>query len=261
VQRDANKTPNPLRQSGNVESCVREVEPISVHAPHRVPRPVMFQGWKSITFLHWPYPAGVIARLLPPALTPDTFDGSAWVGLTPFLVTSLRPPCLPPLPWISRFPEMNVRTYVIGPKGQRGIWFFSLEAARLPAVVAARITYGLPYRWARMHISESPGLIEYSSHRTFGKGSAEITIETGRMVKPDEQDRFLTARFRLYSQMRGRLASAPVEHAPWPLYAGKVSSLQQDVIAHSGLPAPQTEPLVRWSTGVYTQIGRLKRVE
>jgi uncharacterized protein YqjF (DUF2071 family) len=112
----------------------------------------MFQSWRWLTFLHWRYEPGEIRRLLPKGLELDTFDGSAWVALTPFLLSGLRPPFVPALPWISHFPEMNVRTYVRGPAGEPGIWFFTLEADRLAAVVGARLGYGLPYRWADMHV-------------------------------------------------------------------------------------------------------------
>src|SRR4051812_8969252 len=114
----------------------------------------MYQGWERLTFLHWRYSPAAIAPLIPPSLELDTFDGEAWVGLTPFKVTGLRPPGLPALPWLSEFPEMNVRTYVRGPDGERGIWFFSLEASRLAAVAGARLTYRLPYRWARMRVNQ-----------------------------------------------------------------------------------------------------------
>ena len=156
---------------------------ISEFPPHPVKRPVMFQGWEQLTFLHWRYPPDAIRRLLPRNLELDVFDGSAWVGLVPFIVTSLRPPGLPAMPWISRFPEMNVRTYVRGPDGERGIWFFSLEADRLAAVAGARLSYGLPYRWAQMKVFAGPESIDYTSRRCLGAGHARITIETGSPIR------------------------------------------------------------------------------
>jgi uncharacterized protein YqjF (DUF2071 family) len=225
-----------------------------------VRRPVMFQGWRNLTFLHWRYPPGVIARLLPSSLELDTLDGAAWIGLTPFLLTGLRPPLLPSLPWISRFPETNVRTYVRGPDGERGIWFFSLEAARFAAVAGARLLYGLPYRWAQMTVSAKPDLVEYASRRYSGPGRTRISVRIGERMEPAKRERFLTARFRLYSEFAGRLAFAQVEHEPWPLHAATVSSLEQDIIEHSGLPPAQGEPLVHFSPGVYVRIGRPRRI-
>src|SRR3954467_4017805 len=201
--------------------------------------PVMFQGWQSLTFLHWRYQPDVIRPLVPRQLELDTFDGAAWIGLTPFIVTGLRPPLLPPVPWISRFPEMNVRTYVRGPDGERGIWFFSLEADRVLAVAGARVAYRLPYRWAKMRVRRSDDKVEYTSKRHFAKGRAHIVILRGAPIQPREQELFLTARFRLYTRIAGRLAFAQVEHPPWPLESASISALEQNVIEHSGVPAPQ----------------------
>lgn len=232
------------------------MEDISEYPPRAVDWPVMFQRWSRLTFLHWPYAPEAIRPLLPCGIELDTFDGSAWVGLTPFLLTGLRPPFAPALPWISQFPEMNVRTYVRDPNGERGIWFFSLEAARLAAVAGARLFYNLPYRWARMSVRARRGFIAYASQRLSGRGRAMITIHTGAPIAPNDQEIFLTARFRLYTVLAGRLAFAQVEHAPWPLQRATAVDLEQDVIEYSGLPAASGEPLVHFSPGVYVRIGR-----
>src|SRR4029453_3268066 len=130
----------------------------------------MFQNWLSLSFLHWRCNAQTLTMRLPPGLELDTFDGAGWVGLTPFLLTGLRPPFLPPLPWLSRFPETNLRTYVRGPAGP-GIWFFSLDAASGAAVLGARLSYGLPYHWATMHVREARSRIEYTSDRKGAQSS------------------------------------------------------------------------------------------
>ncbi len=229
---------------------------ISETTEHLVKWPLMFQGWRRLTFLHWRYRPEVIRPLVPDALELDLFDGAAWVALTPFILTELRPPGLPALPWISQFPEMNVRTYVRGPDGGRGIWFFSLEADRLAAVLGARISYGLPYRWAEMRIRDGAGDIEYKSRRHVGPGQANIAIRPGAAIRPDELSCFLTARFRLYTRLAGSLAFAPVDHPPWPLQSATVLRLEQNVLQHSGLPPAQGEPLAYFSPGVYVRVGR-----
>src|SRR5215216_6808958 len=107
--------------------------------------PVMYQTWSWIAFLHWSYDPRVLQRLLPDRLQVHTFEGRAWVGVTPFFLEDLRTPLAPALPWFTSFPETNVRTYVVGPDGREGLWFFSLDAARLEPVLVARSTYALPY--------------------------------------------------------------------------------------------------------------------
>src|SRR5689334_9980511 len=101
---------------------------------------VMLQKWLRLTFLHWRYPPQELAATLPRGLEIDTFDGSAWLGLVPFHLEDWRPPHLPALPWLSWFPETNLRTYVRSRSGS-GVWFYSLDAARLPAVAGARLAF------------------------------------------------------------------------------------------------------------------------
>src|SRR3954469_3535284 len=159
-------------RGGEQQPISMVMEPLSPFAARKVKHPVMLQNWSHISFLHWRYPADSIQRLLPPGLTVDLHDSCAWLGLTPFIVQKLRPPFLPPLPWFSQFPETNVRTYVIGPDGSRGIWFFSLEAARGLAVLAARALYGLPYRWASMSVRKEGETVTYHSRRGQGTTGA-----------------------------------------------------------------------------------------
>src|SRR3989442_1638686 len=93
-------------------SISRREHAVQPPQPPPVRRPIMYQHWRRLTFLHWRYPVGTVQRLLPAGLRVHTFDGSAWVGLIPFLMNRVRAPGTPSLPWLSRFPETNVRTYV-----------------------------------------------------------------------------------------------------------------------------------------------------
>jgi uncharacterized protein len=236
----------------------REVS--SEQPPRRVPRPVMIQSWQSLTFLHWACDPAEVRRLLPAQVALDTFDGAAWIGLTPFLLTGLRPPFVPALPWISCFPEMNVRTYVRGPDGDRGIWFFTLEADRLLAVAGARISYGLPYRWAQMSVRRNGTRVDYESRRhwPFGSAHSSISVEVGGFIKSSEFTRFLTARYRLYTQMLGRTIAAQIEHEPWPLHEAKVLRLEQNVLEACKLPRVDAHPHVLHSHALDVRIERPK---
>ena len=124
----------------------------------------MVHWWDDLTFIHWRYPAATVQRLLPPDLTIQTLDGSAWVGLVPFFLR-IGLPGVPSVPWVSRFPETNVRTYVQDAAGRCGIWFFSLDAARLGAVVLARSTYRLPYFWSKMRLTRDATTVSYACQR------------------------------------------------------------------------------------------------
>lgn len=230
----------------------------SEYPPRRVRRPVMFQNWRCLTFLHWACDLAAVRRLLPAQIALDTFDGAAWIGLTPFLLTGLRPPFVPAFPWVSCFPEMNVRTYVRGPDGERGIWFFTLEADRLLAVAGARMSYGLPYRWAQMSVRHNGTRVEYESkrHWPFRPAHSSISIEVGGSVESSEFTRFLTARFRLYTRVLGRTIAAQIEHQPWPLHEARVLRLEQNVVEACNLPRVDEHPHVLHSQALNVRVER-----
>jgi hypothetical protein len=194
--------------------------------------------------------------MLPRGLRVDTFDGAAWVGLVPFRITGLTPPGVPPLPWLSHFLETNVRTYAVGPAGRRGVWFFSLDAARLAAVIGARVSFALPYYWARMQLERDGPRVRYASQRRISGAGCEITVEAGEPIQtPSELELFLTARFWLYAQRRGRLLDAQVGHAPWPLQKARVISWRESLMEAAGLAKPMGEPLALYAERVDVVVG------
>ena len=232
--------------------------------PEPVRRACQIHQWNDLTFLHWRTDPDVVQRLLPPGLQVETFDGSAWIGLVPFRM-QVTLPHAPTLPWVSHFPETNVRTYVTGPDGTSGVWFLSLDASRLGAVAVARTTYHLPYFWSHMRISQVGPVISYASRRR-GPGPAgarcDAAIEVGAPYLPGEAtdlEHWLTARWRLFSATPGGLRHALAEHAPWPLRHARVLHLDENLIAAAGLPAPEGPPLVHWSPGVEVRVGVPKR--
>jgi uncharacterized protein len=233
---------------------------ISIIAPAHVRRAVMVHRWDRLSFVHWPCDLERVQRLLPPGLQVDTFDGTAWIGLIPFRL-SVRPSGLPTPPWIGRCSEANVRTYVLGPDGGRGIWFFSLEAARLPLVLAARAWYHLPYKWARMRIEAGGSRIRYRSVRRWPSRGQSLNMELALGPRLDLRDasaleRFLVCRWRLYSATPEGLAVTEVDHPPWPIRRASLVSLEQSLFAAAGLPDPQGEPLVHHSSGVDVRFAR-----
>ncbi len=229
--------------------------------PPRVARPVMYHRWNRISFIHWRYPATVVQQILPPGLTVETFDGSAWVGVTPFLMEGVRAPLTPAVPWLSRFPEINVRTYVHDSQGRSGIWFLSLDAARLPVVVAARASYRLPYFWSDMAVHSVDGHIIYRCRRRTAlhrPAHCHADVAMGPSLDEAERDElvhFLTARFRLFTVITGRLAAAEAQHHDWPLHHAQLRRLDQTLVQAAGLPAPTDEPLIHASPGVPVRIG------
>ena len=225
--------------------------------PEPVRRAVMTNRWRWLTYLHWSFDPAVVQALLPRGLRVDTFDGKAWVGLIPFQI-EVALPGLPPVPYLSRFPETNVRTYVVGPDGEPGVWFFSLDAARLPAVAVAREWFGLAYRWASMRIEGHGRRIWYASVRREGPAArCRIEVEVGDRVEPgdvSDLDHFLVSRWRLYSEWRGGLVLGRIDHAPWTLRAAELIDIRSDMPKAAGLPQPTGTPLVRYAPGIDVRI-------
>lgn len=224
--------------------------------PERVAVPVMRHRWDSISFLHWRYDVDEVQRHLPPGLTVEPWDGHAWIGLVPFEMYLGGPAG----PRILRFPETNVRTYVVGPDGRAGVWFFSLDAASATAVTAARASWQLPYFWSRMSIRRDGDEIAYTASRRAPSRPAnaghDITVVAGdALPNPGEFEHYLTARFTLWNAVAGRVMRTQADHPPWELRAARVTSLREDLIAAAGLSEPDGDPIVHYSDGVDVRIG------
>lgn len=220
----------------------------------------MRQEWRDLAYVHWRYEPEVVQALLPPALTVDTFDGSAWVGLIPFSMRDIGLPHGPAMPYFGSFPEINVRTYVIR-NGRPGVWFFSLDVNRFLPAVVARLTYRLPYCWGRASHVVSDGVWTTHVKRRWPQAAPDTTIEIrpGDPIEPDDLDHFLTARWGLYSATRRGVRYAPVDHEPWPLRSAMVVRADTGLIEAAGLPRPTGDPHARCSPGVAVRIGRPRR--
>src|SRR3954452_365601 len=120
---------------------------------------VIAQTWQDLLFAHWPVSPEALRPHIPPRLHLDTFDGAAWIGIVPFDLSHLAPRGAAGRFGLA-FPELNVRTYVTI-EDKPGIWFFSLDAASILAVLGARAAYHLPYFCSVMHIGKDAGWVTY----------------------------------------------------------------------------------------------------
>jgi uncharacterized protein YqjF (DUF2071 family) len=199
---------------------------VTDHRPWPMPeRPfVMGQTWMDLLFAHWSVPPDALERAVPPQLPLDTFEDRAWIGVTPFAVRNLRLRLTFPVPFLSAFPEINVRTYVtVG--GKPGIFFFSLDADSGPAVATARRAYRLPYFRARMAMRRAGEEVDFSTTRTDDGARAPAdfrgryrAVGDAREARPGSLEHFLTERYCLYTlDDQERVRRAEIHHPPWPL--------------------------------------------
>ncbi|HEU4464312.1 MAG TPA: DUF2071 domain-containing protein [Gemmatimonadota bacterium] len=219
------------------------------------------QSWRRLLFLHWPVPCGALRGVVPEALPLDLLNGSAWVSIIAFDIRSARPP-LVPSPLGIDFLETNVRTYVRLPGGEPAIWFFTLEASSALAVAAARLAYGLPYRFARMARDAENGAQVYRSVRRQGPGAPGIHVRyrvasPRPAVEPGSLEEFLIERYVLHVVRRGVVRTVRVRHRPYPLRDVEVEAVTEDLLAAGGVERPDVAPLAHFSDGVDVDVLRV----
>src|SRR5215467_8032460 len=214
---------------------------------------IMVQQWHDLLFAHWALQPEQLRRLVPPQLELDLFQGKAYVAVTPFHMSGIRARFLPPLPGFSRFPELNVRTYVrYG--DVPGVYFFSLDAGSLPAVWAARAGYGLPYLHAEMTVKPEPAssVIEYASRRLQNPRPAEFHGRYWPISEPWQREKgsleyFLTERYCLYVVRSGKIFRAYIHHVPWPLQDAQAEISLNTMAYAAGIELPAVKPLLHFS--------------
>jgi uncharacterized protein YqjF (DUF2071 family) len=245
------------------------------HRPYPLPEGpwILRMRWHDLLFMHWPVPEGWLRPLIPPVLELDTFDGSAWLGVVPFRMEGVRPRFFPAVPWLSSFPELNLRTYVKH-REKPGIWFFSLDAHNPMAVRLARATFGLPYFDAEMSCEVHDEEVRYRSVRTHkGAPSARLVAsyrptEERFDSRPGTLEHFLTERYCLYSagateraSGSGRVRRGDIHHRLWPLQGAEIEVEELEMTAQIGLALPDTEPTVHYARRLDVAAWPPKRID
>lgn len=227
---------------------------------------VMTQTWDNLLFAHWPIPVEELRRRIPSSLEIDTFEGQTWIGVVPFGMSRVYPRWTFPVPWLSYFLELNVRTYV-QVEHKPGVYFFSLDAANPIAVEIARGWYQLPYFHARMTMHETgEGWIEYHSTRTH-RNTPPAEFEgryrpTGEVYQSRRGtlENWLTERYCLYTVARGHVYRGEIHHAPWPLQPAEAEIAVNTLTEPHGLALPNTPPRLHFARKIETVEWAIRRV-
>ncbi|MFN3689969.1 MAG: YqjF family protein, partial [Fimbriimonadales bacterium] len=168
------------------------------------------------------------------------------------MMEAVRPVWLPPAPKLFDFPEANVRTYVrYG--AQRGVWFFSLDAAHWLGVWTARRFWKLPYFHARMRYRLiAPNEIEYETVRRRADAFARVRYRfegVPRETEPGTLEHFLVERYTLFTADRGRIYRGEVAHLPYAIQPATILELEQNLIEAAGIALPTEPPLAFYAPG------------
>jgi uncharacterized protein YqjF (DUF2071 family) len=224
----------------------------------------MRHNWGKLLFMHWPVSEELLRPLIPESLTIDTFDGTAWIAMTPFTLWDVRLSYTPSMPWISDFHELNVRTYVHF-NGVPGVWFFSLDTNSRITVMGARALFHLPYFNARIDLEESGGTIYYDLKRRGGPEARFSGLwragESLPEAEPGTLEFFLVERYCLYSTDGEKLYRCRIHHRPWQLQKSELLSYQSTMIESHGLSAPEGDPLLHYAEAIAVDIWSLEEVE
>lgn len=215
-------------------------------APTRHPggRSAGTQSWRDLLFVHWEVPLEALRPLLPARLSVDTFEGRAYVGMVPFVMKDIRPAWLPRV-MAQNFLETNLRTYVHLDGEGPGVWFFSLEASSLLAVMAARLGWSLPYHHARMSLERQGDRIDYRSVRRSDGAEVTVSWTPGAMLGPSTPgtvEHFLLERYLLYAERRGQLFAGQVHHEAYPAREVELHGLEESLAEAAQLPGYDAPP-------------------
>jgi uncharacterized protein YqjF (DUF2071 family) len=223
------------------------------HRPWPLPdRPwVMTQTWHDLLFAHWPVPQSTLRPLVPAALELDLFEGAGWISVVPFYMTNVAPRWLPSLPWVSAFPELNVRTYVRA-GGRAGIYFFSLDAGNALAVQVARTFLNLPYHSASMTADRTTAEVKYRSARRSDPGirfeAAYQPAGPAFVAGEGSLEHFLTERYCLYHlDHQGAPYRLEIHHPPWPLQPATATLVHNTLADVIGVRLAGRPPLLQFA--------------
>jgi uncharacterized protein len=254
-------------------SSMTDILSITSHRPYPLPagRWRMTQRWNDLLFAHWPIPIDKMAPLVPAGLEVDSFDGYAWVGVVPFWIDQARTRavgerCIT-VPGTATFCELNLRTYVrSSTTGLHGVYFFALDAASALAVIGARTLFHLPYFFASMHRQIDPdGTVEYSSKRLLTGHSIRFKARyrgLGRLAgpsRPGTLEHFLTERYCLLTQHKGKVQVAHIHHLPWPLEPAEAEISLNELPAAHGIVLPDRPPVLHFARKLDVYIWSIRK--
>lgn len=238
------------------------------HRPWDLPasRWTMTQTWHNLLFAHWSLSPDALRQVIPSELELDTFDGEAWLGIIPFRLSGVRLRGWPAMPFVSGFPEINVRTYVVR-DGKPGVYFMSLDADNPLGIMLARPWFRLAYHYSRINVQAVADKIRFDSHRKAGSGSrcADFKATYGHcheppfLALPGTLEHWLTERYCYYSVSRShRIYRCDTHHEPWPLQRAQALIGENTMSLSHGISLPDREPLLHYSRYMKALVWRVR---
>ncbi len=220
---------------------------------------VMTQTWTDLLFAHWPVPAEVMRNHIPAMLKIDTYEKYAWVTIAPFAVSKSRLRLLPPIPFVSRFLQLNLRTYVVY-NNQPGVYFLSLDANSRIAAGVARSFLNLPFYSSCIDLQKKGSQFHFCSRRASPESSAEFSclyqpVSSVFHAQKDSLDGWLTERYVMYFVRRQQIYRGDLFHFSWPLQYAEAEISINTLPETCGFRLQGSPALLHYANSVKAYIG------
>jgi uncharacterized protein YqjF (DUF2071 family) len=227
---------------------IKDIIADTLHRPFPIPngRWRYYQEWNNVLFLHWKVPVEILRDLVPSKFQLDQFEGNCYVSLVAFTMEKIRPRGLPAVGFVSKFGEVNLRTYIDN-DNKKGVYFLSMEAEKFISGFIAKSVSGLPYKKSMIKQGDN----SYQSTNTqkgFHLNAAFDIKET--LTHKSELDKWLTERYCLYFDYRNRFYRYDVHHKEWEIKKVELKQLSLSyTVGH--LRLTEKDPwLAHYSPGV-----------
>jgi uncharacterized protein YqjF (DUF2071 family) len=240
----------------------------TLHRPFPLPSKkwIMLQSWRNLFFIHWPVPPALLRPHIPDPLQIDTFNGSAWLGIVPFVMEGIYPLALSPFSVTPPFSEINVRTYVMH-KGKPGVYFMSLDVQNWASYTIAKRWYRLPYYPAKISFRNEGDFIHYDGIRK-GKTNNQAAFSGSFLptqevffAKTGSLEHWLTERYCFYSiDNKGKFFCADIHHSPWQLQKAETEITINTLFSPFTIDLLNEKPISLFSIGVDSLMWNINRI-
>lgn len=175
------------------------------------------QTWKNLLFQHFTIKdPDYFNALLPKGYRLDFYENKAWLGLISMQMHNVRHPWFKNLILWKKYHELNVRTYVVDEKGERGVFFLSLDVDSLISVLGARLLYNLPYRLRRFDDNDAGKVSCYSGAKLQFQTEFHITSQA-RLYEKESFAYWATERYFFTTKKLFFTLKASISHKQWSL--------------------------------------------
>ena len=226
---------------------IAQILSTTTHRPYPMPQGAwrFYQEWNRAVFMHWQVQADDVRNLVPEELELDLFEGNAWISAVAFSMEGIRPAYLPALSFVSKFHEINIRTYVKH-QGKTGVYFLSIEAGNKFSCLLAQQLSALPYRYSTLTRNDQTYLAENAKLQDH----LQLQYKLGDAItQKSKLDVFLTERYALFHKKLKQFYAYDIHHIEWPLRHCEPVSLHINYPRFSKLIGRMPD-LMQYSSGV-----------